>query len=137
MSTAVLTSKGQVTIPAEVRRRRGIDTGSRIEFVEVEGGGFVIKPAVDDVRSLKGLLINSFFLSRARCQRAKPGAGLAIKHLPTISRVGCWQRCSPLKPSAVPRTASCDQPLTNRRASLSNKINCRSFSGVGSKPKRR
>ena len=56
MSTAVLTSKGQVTIPAEVRRRRGIDTGDRIEFVEVEGGGFVIKPAVDDVRSLKGLL---------------------------------------------------------------------------------
>jgi AbrB family looped-hinge helix DNA binding protein len=52
MSTAVLTSKGQVTIPAEVRRRRGIDTGDRIEFVEVEGGGFVIKPAVDDVRSL-------------------------------------------------------------------------------------
>ncbi len=56
MSTAVLTSKGQVTIPAEVRRRMGIDTGDRIEFVEVEGGGFVIKPAVDDVRSLKGLL---------------------------------------------------------------------------------
>jgi AbrB family looped-hinge helix DNA binding protein len=52
----VLTSKGQVTIPAEVRRRMGIDTGDRIEFVEVEGGGFVIKPAVDDVRSLKGLL---------------------------------------------------------------------------------
>lgn len=56
MSTSVLTSKGQVTIPAEVRRRMGIDTGDRIEFVEVEGGGFVIKPAVDDVRSLKGLL---------------------------------------------------------------------------------
>ena len=56
MSTAVLTSKGQVTIPAEVRRRMGIDTGDRIEFVEVDGGGFVIKPAVDDVRSLKGLL---------------------------------------------------------------------------------
>ena len=52
MSTAVLTSKGQVTIPAEVRRRRGIDKGDRIEFVEVEGGGFGIKPAVDDVRSL-------------------------------------------------------------------------------------
>ncbi|MCF7992544.1 MAG: AbrB/MazE/SpoVT family DNA-binding domain-containing protein [Thiohalocapsa sp.] len=56
MPTAVLTSKGQVTIPVEVRRRMGIDTGDRIEFVEVDGGGFVIKPAVDDVRSLKGLL---------------------------------------------------------------------------------
>ena len=34
----------------------GIDTGDRIEFVELEDGGFVIKPAVDDVRSIKGLL---------------------------------------------------------------------------------
>ncbi len=56
MSTAMLTSKGQVTIPADVRRRMGIDTGDRIEFVELNDGGFVIKPAVDDVRSLKGLL---------------------------------------------------------------------------------
>ena len=56
MATAVITSKGQVTIPAEVRRRMGIDTGDRIEFVELKEGGFAIKPAVDDVGSLKGLL---------------------------------------------------------------------------------
>jgi antitoxin PrlF len=56
MATAVLTSKGQVTIPAEVRRRMGIDTGKRIDLVELKDGGFVIKPTVDDVRSLEGLL---------------------------------------------------------------------------------
>ena len=56
MTTAVLTSKGQVTIPAEVRRRLGLGTGDRIEFVELDDGGFAIRPAVDDVRSLKGLL---------------------------------------------------------------------------------
>ena len=56
MTTAVLTSKGQVTIPAKVRRRMGLGTGDRIEFVEVDDGGFAIRPAVDDVRSLKGLL---------------------------------------------------------------------------------
>jgi len=56
MATAVLSSKGQVTIPAEVRRRLGIDTGDRIEFVEVKDQGYVIRPAVEDVRSLKGLL---------------------------------------------------------------------------------
>ena len=56
MTTAVLTSKGQVTIPAEVRRRMGLGTGDRIEFVELDDGGFAIRPAVDDVRSLKGLL---------------------------------------------------------------------------------
>lgn len=56
MTTATLTSKGQVTIPAEVRERMGLGTGDRIEFVELETGGFAIKPAIDDVRLLKGLL---------------------------------------------------------------------------------
>lgn len=56
MTTATMTSKGQVTIPAEVRQRMGLDTGDRIEFIELDDGGFAIKPAIDDVRSLKGLL---------------------------------------------------------------------------------
>jgi antitoxin PrlF len=55
MSTATVTSKGQITIPADVRRRLGLESGDRVEFVEVDGG-FAIKPANDDVRSLKGLL---------------------------------------------------------------------------------
>ena len=56
MTTATMTSKGQVTIPADVRQRMGLGTGDRIEFVELDAGGFAIKPAIDDVRSLKGLL---------------------------------------------------------------------------------
>ena len=56
MATATMTSKGQVTIPVEVRQRMGLDTGDRIEFIELGDGGFAIKPAIDDVRSLKGLL---------------------------------------------------------------------------------
>ena len=55
MTTATMTSKGQVTIPVEVRQRLGIESGDRIEFVEIEGG-YAIQPAIDDVRSLKGLL---------------------------------------------------------------------------------
>jgi len=56
MSTATLTAKGQVTIPADVRRRMGLGAGDRIEFVEIESGEYLIKPAIDDVRTLKGLL---------------------------------------------------------------------------------
>ena len=56
MTTATMTSKGQVTIPAEVRQRMGLSAGDRVEFVELDVGGFAIKPAIDDVRSLKGLL---------------------------------------------------------------------------------
>lgn len=56
MTTSTLTSKGQVTIPLDVRRRLGLNAGDRIEFVEAADGTFAIKPAIDDVRSLKGLL---------------------------------------------------------------------------------
>ena len=56
MATSTMTTKGQVTIPLDVRRRLGLDAGDRIEFVEIENGVFAIKPAIDDVRSLKGLL---------------------------------------------------------------------------------
>ena len=35
---AKLTSKGQVTVPREIRRRLGVRAGDRIEFVEDEKG---------------------------------------------------------------------------------------------------
>jgi AbrB family looped-hinge helix DNA binding protein len=56
MSTATVTSKGQITIPAIVRTSLGIDTGSRIEFVEMENGQFMIVPIVSPIQSLKGML---------------------------------------------------------------------------------
>ena len=55
MTTATLSTKGQVTIPTDVRQRLGLESGDRVEFVEFDGG-FAIKPAIDDVKSLKGLL---------------------------------------------------------------------------------
>lgn len=56
MSTATVTSKGQITIPIDVRERLGIEAGDRVEFIEMSDGEFLLRPAVEDVRSLKGLL---------------------------------------------------------------------------------
>ena len=56
MSTATVTSKGQITIPAVVRAALGLDAGSRIEFVETEKGKYAIVPATSPVLALKGLL---------------------------------------------------------------------------------
>ena len=41
---ATLTSKGQVTIPREIRRRLGLETGDQVDFT-IEGGRTVICPA--------------------------------------------------------------------------------------------
>ncbi len=56
MSTAMVTSKGQITIPAAVRASLGLEAGSRVEFVETEKGKFAIVPATSPVQALKGML---------------------------------------------------------------------------------
>lgn len=56
MSTATVTSKGQITIPAAVRAALGLEAGSRLEFVEISSGQFAIVPATIAVRALKGML---------------------------------------------------------------------------------
>lgn len=56
MSTANLTSKGQVTIPAKVRASMGLDTGDRIEFIEMDDGTFTIIAATHSVKELKGMI---------------------------------------------------------------------------------
>lgn len=56
MTTAVVTSKGQITIPKTVRDGLGVDTGDRVEFVEREKGVYTVVAATRDVRELKGLI---------------------------------------------------------------------------------
>jgi len=54
MPTATVTTKGQVTIPVEVRSALGLETGDRVEFVELKKGQFAIIAATRSVQELKG-----------------------------------------------------------------------------------
>ena len=56
MATAVITSKGQITIPKSVRERLGVDAGDRVEFVETDNGVFTVVAATRDVKELKGIV---------------------------------------------------------------------------------
>lgn len=56
MSTATLTSKGQITIPAAVREALGVEAGDRVEFVQIEPGRFELVTATQSVTALKGLV---------------------------------------------------------------------------------
>ena len=55
MTTATLTSKGQITIPADVRRTLGVQAGDRVEFVQVDTGRYELVAATRSVRELKGM----------------------------------------------------------------------------------
>jgi antitoxin PrlF len=43
-NSSTISSKGQITVPQEIRKRLGLETGDRVEFV-VEEGRTVIRPA--------------------------------------------------------------------------------------------
>ncbi len=52
--SAIVTSKGQITIPLEVRQRLGLETGHRVDFVEMEDGRYALIAATVDLSSLRG-----------------------------------------------------------------------------------
>jgi AbrB family looped-hinge helix DNA binding protein len=55
MSTATLTSKGQTTIPKDVREHLGLQPGDRLEFILGEGS-VILRPATRRITDLKGFL---------------------------------------------------------------------------------
>ena len=56
MPTATVTSKGQVTIPAETRKRLRLVPGSKIDFVQNAAGETVVRAKTGDIRALRGIL---------------------------------------------------------------------------------
>ena len=55
MTTATISSKGQITIPADVRKALHVESGDRVEFVEVEPGRYEFVAATRSVTELKGM----------------------------------------------------------------------------------
>ena len=55
MTTATVTSKGQITIPVEVRQALQVAVGDRVEFVQIETGQFLFVAANRSVTDLKGM----------------------------------------------------------------------------------
>jgi AbrB family looped-hinge helix DNA binding protein len=56
MSIATVTTKGQVTIPKEIRDYLKLDTGSKVEFVIDEKGDVKIVPLDVPIEALSGVL---------------------------------------------------------------------------------
>lgn len=55
MSTATLTSKGQITIPIDVRNSLQVEAGDRVEFVLIAPGRYELLAATSEVTALKGM----------------------------------------------------------------------------------
>jgi antitoxin PrlF len=56
MPLATITSKGQITLPKEVRDHFHLGEGDRVEFVIETGGAVQVRPVSGAVQELFGLL---------------------------------------------------------------------------------
>lgn len=56
MPSATITSKGQTTIPKEIRDHLKVQSGDQIDFIIQSDGAVIVQPATLHVRELKGLL---------------------------------------------------------------------------------
>ena len=56
MTTATLTSKGQLVIPKPIREYLHLHPGDMLDFMIQESGDVLMRPAIEDVRKLKGIL---------------------------------------------------------------------------------
>ena len=56
MSEATVTSKGQVTIPADIRKALGLSAGERVVFTRLDDGTTVMRAKTRSILDLKGML---------------------------------------------------------------------------------
>lgn len=86
MSTATLSSKGQVTIPKDVRDDLGLTTGSKVMFVKVSDGQYRLVPRTSGVEGLIGLLHDpeapALTLAEIDDAIAEGGAASGLRGLP-------------------------------------------------------
>ena len=73
MATATVTSKGQITIPVEVRRAMGLEPGTKVFFAPNEKGEFVLSRScslMELAGCLKGPYLSDEEMNWAILQRA-------------------------------------------------------------------
>jgi len=64
MTTVKTLSKGQIVIPAEIRKRHHIEPGTEIQIMEYGGIIYLIPPVEDPIQDACGLLAASPSLAK-------------------------------------------------------------------------
>ncbi len=71
MTTVKTLSKGQIVIPADIRKRYHIEPGSEMQIMEYGGIIYLIPPAKDPVKEACGLLPSKPSLSERLLKERK------------------------------------------------------------------
>lgn len=67
---AKVTSKGQITLPSEMRKELGIKAGDQVDFRKNDSGNFEIVAKTFSLADLRGLIKTNVILSDAELENA-------------------------------------------------------------------
>src|SRR5947207_2239179 len=104
MPASTVTSKGQITLPKEIRERLGLAAGDRVAFRESADGTIVIEPDTVEVLSLRGTVRGrrrGRRLRRLRHSRALPGGRVLVRRdarQAALGRAGVREAVSRIRP---------------------------------------
>lgn len=56
MNTATITSKGQITVPVNIRSALKLKAGNKVDFIIAESAQVLFTPITKNIVSLKGLI---------------------------------------------------------------------------------
>ena len=86
MLMAKITSKGQITIPNEVRKALNLKPGDQIDFFQNKDGRFVLSPRTGSIRDLEGSVPKLDYVPTIEELNDAVGAAVAESYLKSVSR---------------------------------------------------
>jgi AbrB family looped-hinge helix DNA binding protein len=86
MSTATMTSKGQTTIPKDIREKLGLKPGDRLHFVTLADGSVRLLAQNLPITALKGMLRKPKRALTVEDMNEVIGKAVAEKHRRAIDR---------------------------------------------------
>jgi antitoxin PrlF len=88
MTSAKVTSKGQITIPAEVRKALGLKAGVRVNFFQNANGEFVLSPKTGSIQDLKGCVPKLDYVPTIEEINEAIAAAATESYLKSVARPG-------------------------------------------------
>ncbi|MCJ2093522.1 type II toxin-antitoxin system PrlF family antitoxin [Methylobacterium sp. J-072] len=83
---AKITSKGQVTVPASLRKALGVKAGDKLVFTQDAHGRFLVEARTDALAALRGIV------GRESCDPIAPVDGARMADWIEASRAARWNR---------------------------------------------
>jgi AbrB family looped-hinge helix DNA binding protein len=87
MPAATVTSKGQITIPVEVRKALNLQPGDKIDVFEVEKGRFALTARNRSIRDLKGCVPKLDYVPTVEQINEAIGTAVAESYLRSVGQL--------------------------------------------------